>query len=319
MNDDRPDPATLHRRTGDPRPIGVFDSGVGGLTVARALMDLLPDERLVYFGDTARGPYGPRDLDVVRRFTAEIVQWLVAQDTKLVVAACNTATAAALEPSTSGPLGFDVPVVGVIRPAVDTAVRATRNGRVGVIGTVGTVESGAYDRAVAEVATDIKVFSQACPRFVELVERGRTTDPEVLEVAADYLGPMVAAGIDTLILGCTHYPLLTGVLTYVMGPGVVLVSSAEETARRVFVDLVDRKALAHGEPVRAGHRFVASGTPASFAELGARFLGPRLTAVDVEHGEPETAQRPRAGSGQQPPSASSAIMAPDRTAAGGRC
>ncbi|CAN5839378.1 glutamate racemase [soil metagenome] len=280
--DDRSGPATPRLPTGDPRPIGVFDSGVGGLTVARALMDLLPDERIVYFGDTARGPYGPRDLDAVRAFTAEIVGWLAAQDTKLVVAACNTATAAALEPSTSGPLRFDVPVVGVIRPAVDTAVRATRNGRVGVIGTVGTVQSGAYDRAVAEVGEDIKVFSQACPRFVELVEQGRTTDPEVLDVAADYLSPLVAAGVDTLILGCTHYPLLTGVLTYVMGSGVVLVSSAEETARRVFVDLVDRGALAHGEPVRAGHRFVASGPPASFAQLGARFLGPRLTAVDVE-------------------------------------
>jgi glutamate racemase len=282
MTDDRSGLTTPRPPTGDPRPIGVFDSGVGGLTVARALMDLLPDERIVYFGDTARGPYGPRDLDTVREFTAEIVGWLAAQDTKLVVAACNTATAAALEPSTSGPLNFDVPVVGVIRPAVDTAVRATRNGRVGVIGTVGTVQSGAYDRAVAEVGEDIKVFSQACPRFVELVEQGRTTDPEVLDVAADYLGPLVAAGVDTLILGCTHYPLLTGVLTYVMGSGVVLVSSAEETARRVFVDLVDRGALAHGEPVRAGHRFVASGAPASFAQLGARFLGPRLTAVDVE-------------------------------------
>jgi glutamate racemase len=263
--------------TTDPRPIGVFDSGVGGLTVARALMDLLPDERIVYFGDTARGPYGPRDLNEVRTFTAQIVSWLREQDTKLVVAACNTATAAALE---TDPLVFDVPVVGVIEPAVDTAVRTTRNGRIGVIGTAGTIGSGAYERAVATMAPHLKLFSEACPLFVELVEAGRTTDRDVLAEAAERLAPLVAADVDTLILGCTHYPLLTGVLSYVMGPDVVLVSSAEETARRVFVQLVDDGMLAHAAQV--DHRFVASGDPASFAALAARFLGPRLTTVDVE-------------------------------------
>jgi glutamate racemase len=261
----------------DPRPIGVFDSGVGGLTVARALMDLLPDECIVYYGDTARGPYGPRDLGEVRAFTAEIVEHLAGQDTKLVVAACNTATAAAIE---SDPLPFPVPVVGVISPAVGAAVRATRNGRIGVIGTVGTISSGAYERAVAGVAPDVKLFAQACPRFVELVEEGRITDAEVRDVAAGYLGPLVAADVDTLILGCTHYPLLTGVLSYVMGPEVLLVSSAEETARRVFGMLVDRGLLAHaGE---AAHRFVTSGDPMGFAQLATRFLGPRLTDVEVE-------------------------------------
>jgi len=263
--------------TTDPRPLGVFDSGVGGLTVARALMDLLPDERIVYVGDTARGPYGPRDLAEVRRFTAEIVRWLTAQDTKLIVAACNTATAAALE---TDPLTFDLPVVGVIEPAVDTAVRATRNGRIGVIGTEGTIASGAYERAVGGVAPDVKLFSQACPEFVAFVEAGRTTDHEVRHAAAERLAPLVAADVDTLILGCTHYPLLTGVLSYVMGPDVVLVSSAEETARRVFVRLVDEGALAHAKG--AEHRFVATGDPADFAALGARFLGPRLRVVDVE-------------------------------------
>ena len=261
----------------DPRPIGVFDSGVGGLTVARALMDLLPDERVVYFGDTARGPYGPRDLEQVRSYTAEIVGWLAAQDAKLVVAACNTATAAALE---TDPLTFDVPVVGVIQPAVGTAVRATRNGRVGVIGTQGTIGSGAYERAVAATAPDVKLFSEACPQFVSLVEAGRTTDAEVLDAAAERLAPLVAADVDTLILGCTHYPLLTGVLSYVMGPDVVLVSSAEETARRVFTRLVDDGMLAHAAD--AEHRFVASGDPAGFAALATRFLGPRLSTVDVE-------------------------------------
>jgi glutamate racemase len=261
----------------DPRPIGVFDSGVGGLTVARSLMDLLPDERIIYFGDTARGPYGPRDLAQVRGFTRQIVELLAARDTKLVVAACNTATAAALDPA--HPLSFAVPVIGVIAPAVEAAVRATRNQRIGVIGTVGTIHSGAYEHAIAAASPEVKLFAQACPRFVELVETGRTTDPEVLEVAQDYLAPLIAADVDTLILGCTHYPLLTGVLSHVMGREVVLVSSAEATARRVFSRLVDDRLLAHVP--NAGHRFVASGDPAEFARLAARFLGPRLSEVEV--------------------------------------
>jgi glutamate racemase len=270
--------STLQSRA---RPIGVFDSGCGGLTVARALMDLLPDERVIYFGDTARGPYGPRNLADVRMFTHEIVAWLAAHDTKLIVAACNTATAAALE---TDPLDVPVPVVGVIAPAVTAAVRATRNGRLGVIGTVGTISSGAYERAVQSVAPDVKLFSHACPRFVELVEAGRTTDGEVLEVAASYLAPLIAADVDTLILGCTHYPLLTGVLSYVMGPQVVLVSSAEETARRVFALLVRQGLLAH-QAVPA-HRFVSTGDRLEFARLAARFLGPRLAEVDVEQVTP---------------------------------
>ena len=244
-------------------------------------MDLLPDERIVYFGDTARGPYGPRDLAQVRDFTGEIVSWLAGHDTKLVVAACNTATAAALDPA--DPLAFDVPIIGVIQPAVDAAVRATRTGRIGVIGTEGTIASAAYDHAVAAVAPDAKLFSQACPRFVALVEAGRTTDAEVLEVAAEYLGPLVAAEVDTLILGCTHYPLLTGVLSYVMGPDVMLVSSAEETARRVFGQLVRADMLAHAPT--AEHRFVSSGDREVFANLASRFLGPRLSVVDVESEE----------------------------------
>jgi glutamate racemase len=262
------------------RPIGVFDSGVGGLTVARALMDLLPDERIIYFGDTARGPYGPRDLHEVRRFTAELVEFLAGEGTKLVVAACNTATAAALDPEAGDPAAdFPVPVVGVIQPAVDAAVAATRNGRVGVIGTVGTVASGAYDRAVAAAAPDVHLVSQACPRFVQLVEAGRTTDRDVLAIAAAYLEPLRAAGVDTLILGCTHYPLLTGVLSYVMGPEVVLVSSAEETARKVFALLVHQDLMAPGP--RGRHRFVSSGDGSVFADLATRFLGPRLSTVEV--------------------------------------
>ena len=265
----------------DSRPIGVFDSGVGGLTVARALMDLLPDERLVYVGDTARGPYGPRDQSEVRRFTAEILDWLAEQDVKLAVAACNTATAAALD---TDPIPTPLPTVGVIAPAVATAVAATRSGRVGVIGTVGTVRSGAYERAVARAAPDVRLFSRACPRFVGFVESGRTTDPEVIRVAREYLAPLHDAEIDTLILGCTHYPLLTGVLGHVMGPDVVLVSSAEATARSVFSTLVDGGLLADRDVLATGgavNRYVSTGDGSTFARLAARFLGPRITAVEL--------------------------------------
>lgn len=262
----------------DPRPIGVFDSGVGGLTVARALMDLLPDERVIYLGDTARGPYGPREQSEIRTFTAENVDWLAAQDVKFVIAACNTATAAALEVD---PLTFDLPVLGVIEPAVETAIRATRSRRIGVIGTQGTIGSGAYERAAERLGSiDTKVTSVACPRFVTLVEQGRTTDPEVIEVARDYLAPMVAAQVDTLILGCTHYPLLTGVISYVMGPDVVLVSSAETRARAVFAHLLDHDLLAHTQTPQ--HRFASTGDPAEFARLAERFLGPRIRDADVE-------------------------------------
>jgi glutamate racemase len=269
----------------DDRPVGVFDSGLGGLTVARAVMDLLPDEDLVYFGDTARGPYGPRDLEDVRAFTREIMDYLTAAGAKAVVAACNTATAAALE--TAEPMAAEVPVIGVIAPAVEAARRATRTGRIGVIGTIGTIESGAYEHALALAEPDVKLFTRACPRFVELVEAGRTTDAEVFEAARTALAPLRAADIDTLILGCTHYPLLTGVLSYVMGPDVVLISSAEETARRVFASLVDHDLLADGRSdgprsSRAGHRFVVSGDGAEFGRLASRFLGPRRSEITVD-------------------------------------
>lgn len=264
----------------DPRPIGVFDSGVGGLTVARALLDLLPDERLVYFGDTARGPYGPRSLHEVRGFTAELVDWLVGADAKLIVAACNTATAAALEPGAEIDLSSPVPVVGVIRPAVAAAARATRRGRVGVIGTQATIASRSYNHAFAELAPDVEVLTQACPAFVSFVEEGRTTDPEVLARVRQDLAPLVDAEVDTIILGCTHYPLLTGALAYVLGPDVLLISSAEETARRVVARLVDDGLLA--DRPRGAHRFVSSGDPRAFRDLAVRFLGPRLAAVDVE-------------------------------------
>lgn len=275
----------------DRRPIGVFDSGVGGLTVARALLDLLPDEQLIYFGDTARWPYGTKRLDRVRRYVDELVDWLTQAGAKMIVVACNSATAAALEPNNDAPLASPVPVVGVIRPAVATAARATRNGRVGVIGTAATITSRSYERAFAETASDVQVISQACPAFVSFVEEGRTTDPEVVaQVRAD-LAPLDAAGVDTLILGCTHYPLLTGVLSYVLGPDVLLISSAEETARRVVVQLLRDDLLSDR---RTGdHRFVSSGDPDEFRRLALRFLGPRLAAVDVEQPWRQTASSQR--------------------------
>ncbi|HWC11393.1 MAG TPA: glutamate racemase, partial [Acidimicrobiales bacterium] len=221
----------------DDRPIGMFDSGFGGLTVARAVIDLLPDEDLVYFGDTGRYPYGPRHLDQVREFASQITRLLVDDlDVKMVVVACNTASAAALEVLR---FDFDVPVVGVIDPGVRAAVQATRRGRVGVIGTVGTIASGAYQRAVRATRAPVQLTCASCPGFVELVERGETASDQAYVLAERLLAPLRAAAVDTLLLGCTHYPFLARTLGDVMGRDVVLVSSADETAFEVRAILHD--------------------------------------------------------------------------------
>ncbi|TAK69010.1 MAG: glutamate racemase [Actinomycetota bacterium] len=257
-------------------PIGIFDSGVGGLTVARAVLDQLPHEAILYVGDTARGPYGPLPLAQVRAYALEVMDHLVAEGVKLLVLACNSASAAVLRDARER---YDVPVVEVIQPAVRRAVRATRNGRVGVIGTRATITSQAYDDAFA-AAPELVLTSQACPRFVEFVEAGVTSGDELLAVAREYLAPLQAGGVDTVVLGCTHYPLLTGVLAYVMGDGVTLVSSAEETAKDVYRTLVAhdlQRADALPAPV---HRFLATGDPQPFARLGRRFLGPEVVAVE---------------------------------------
>jgi glutamate racemase len=254
-------------------PIGVFDSGVGGLTVARAIADQLPRERLHYVGDTAHGPYGPLPVARVRSRALAVTDELVASGVKLLVAACNTASAACLVDARER---YDVPVVEVLRPAVRRAVATTRNGRIGVIGTRTTIGSRAYEDAFA-AAPDVAVTSVACPRFVDFVERGMTSGRQVLGLAQSYLEPLQRAGVDTLVLGCTHYPLLTGVLQIVMGDGVSLVSSAEETAKDVLRVLTDRDLLCEGGDERAPeHRFAATGDPASFARLARRFLGPTL-------------------------------------------
>lgn len=268
----------------DLRPIGVFDSGVGGLTVVRALIDLMPGEPILYYGDTARGPYGAREAGEVRAFTAQIAGYLVAEDVKMIVAACNSASSAGLEHLRAARPAL--PLLEVVEPAVRAAVRATRNRRIGVIGTALTIASGAYERAVEATRENVKLAGAACPRFVEFVERGETSGPEILEVAQRSLEPLLDAGVDTLILGCTHYPLLTGVIRFVMGGEVVLISSAEETARDAFAELTRRDLFRpRGEP--PAHRFVSSGDPVAFHALGTRFLGPEIAKVEERAlGEP---------------------------------
>src|SRR3954468_17190551 len=255
--------------------IGIFDSGVGGLTVARAVLDQLPHEAIRYIGDTAHGPYGPLPIAEVRRHSLAVMDELVGSGVKMLVVACNSASAASLRDARER---YDVPVVEVILPAVRRAIAATRTGRVGVIGTEATVTSGAYDDAFA-AAPGVTVTSAACPSFVDFVERGVTTGRQLLGLAQSYLDPLLAAGVDTVVLGCTHYPLLTGVLSLVMGDAVTLVSSAEETAKDVYrvltrADLLRDPALPPPE-----HQFFATGDPEPFARLGRRFLGPEVGSV----------------------------------------
>jgi glutamate racemase len=257
--------------------IGIFDSGVGGLTVARAVLDQLPHEPVRYVGDTARGPYGPRPLAEVRSFSLEIMDGLVDEGVKALVIACNSASAATLRDARER---YDVPVIEVVHPAVRRAVSATRRGHVGVIGTAATITSGAYEDAFA-AAPHIDLTTIACPRFVEFVEAGVTSGDDLLAVAAEYLEPMRAAGVDTLVLGCTHYPLLTGVISYVMGEDVTLVSSAEETAKDVYRTLVAHDLLRHADLGEPEHRFMVTGDPADFQRLGRRFLGPEIGRVEV--------------------------------------
>jgi len=260
------------------QPIGIFDSGVGGLTVARAVIDQLPNESILYLGDTARTPYGPRPLAEVRSFSLELLDRLVARGVKALVIACNTASAAMLRDARER---YDVPVVEVIQPAVRRAVSATRNGKIGVIGTTTTIDSRAYLDAFA-AAPQLEITSIPCPLFVEFVERGETSGAEITKVARQYLQPLLDAKVDTLVLGCTHYPLLTGVISYVMGNEVTLVSSAEETAKDLYRELVEANLLrgAQVDPkLRPKHEFVATGDASSFAKLARRFLGPEVGEV----------------------------------------
>ncbi len=260
-------------------PIGIFDSGVGGLTVARAVIDQLPNESIIYVGDTANTPYGPKSIQEVRELALSVMDRLVDEGVKLLVIACNSASAAVLRDARERyTVGRGIPVVEVIQPAVRRAVAATRNHKIGVIGTSATITSKAYDDAFA-AAVDLHITSAACPRFVEFVEQGITSGPDLLAVAEEYLGPIRDAGVDTLVLGCTHYPLLTGAISYVMGEDVTLVSSAEETAKDVYRTLVAHN-LQRANKSAPTLTFKATGDAESFEKLARRFLGPEVTKVE---------------------------------------
>ncbi|MEP6624407.1 MAG: glutamate racemase [Acidimicrobiia bacterium] len=259
---------------GPERPIGVFDSGLGGLTVLRALIDLLPATPTIYFGDTGRFPYGPKPSDEVLKYSLEIADLLVDQGVALIVVACNSATSVALEA-----LGarYEIPVIGVVDPGVRAAAAVTSSGRVGVIGTVGTIASGAYQRAAAGLG--VELTCAACPGFVEFVESGDVDSDQVHVLAERLLEPVRRAGVDTLVLGCTHYPLLARTIADVMGPDVVLVSSADETA------FAARRMLGAGRPDSGpgtvARRFITSGDPDRFCVLGSRFLGPEVVTAEA--------------------------------------
>ena len=256
-------------------PIGIFDSGVGGLTVARSIIDQLPDENIVYVGDTAHGPYGPLSIPEVRAHALAVGDDLVSRGVKALVIACNTASAACLRDARER---YDVPVVEVILPAVRRAVAATRSGRIGVIGTEATISSGAYQDAFA-AARDMEITAVACPRFVDFVERGVTSGRQILGLAEGYLEPLQRAHVDTLVLGCTHYPLLSGVIQIAAGDDVTLVSSAEETAKDLLRVLTESDLLRPHDAGPPSRAFEATGDPEAFTALAARFLGPVISGV----------------------------------------
>ena len=268
------------------KPIGIFDSGFGGLTVARAVIDLLPAEDVVYFGDTARYPYGPKPLDEVREFSFQIVEYLINEhDVKLLVVACNTAAAAALDELSSE---ISVPIIGVITPGTQAAIDVSRTGRIGVIGTVGTIKSEAYTRAFSTLSDEeIQPLTLACPGFVEFVEKGESSGEQLQVLAERLLAPIVSANVDTLLLGCTHYPYLARVIGQVVGSDVVLVSSADETAFEVSRHLTEMDLLVEGE--KEGKRvFISSGDVSWFAEVGERLFGPELASAKAHEWNPST-------------------------------
>jgi glutamate racemase len=262
-------------------PIGIFDSGLGGLTVARAILDQLPNEQVRYLGDNANTPYGPKPLGAIRAMALDVMDRLVSDGVKMLVIACNTASSVALRDARERyTLRHGIPVVEVILPAARAAVRTSRTGRIGVIGTRATIESLAYDDAF-HVTPGLELTTQACPEFVRLVEEGQTSGEDVLKYAREYLDPVKEAGVDTLVLGCTHYPLLTGPISYVMGEDVTLVSSADETAKDVYRKLVEHdleRSPDAGPPV---HAFLTTGSPDAVRPLAHRFLGPEVSRMEA--------------------------------------
>ncbi|MGE5592909.1 MAG: glutamate racemase [Betaproteobacteria bacterium] len=258
----------------DGRPIGVFDSGVGGLTVVREVWRRLGNERVLYFGDTARVPYGGRPAFEIEAFARQIVSCLKERGAKLVVVACNTTSALALEKVERE---FDLPLVGVLRPGARAAAKATRSGKIGVIATEGTARSGAYERAIRALLPHAEIVSQGCPLLVPIVEAGRADSPEAMNALREYLAPLVERGIDTLVLGCTHYPFLVDGIRRIVGPRVAIVDPAGETVETVSALLDD---LGLASPLRTGpDEFTVSGDPAGFARVAEKLLGSRIPPV----------------------------------------
>jgi glutamate racemase len=257
------------------RPIGVFDSGIGGLTVVRALTHHLPHENIVYFGDTARVPYGPKSSQVVREYAAQDTDVLLEHDVKMIVIACNTVSAVALDVVQKR---AKVPVVGVIQPGAEAAVRATTRKRVGIIGTIGTINSNAYVNALRQIDPGIQAFSRACPLFVPLAEEGWTDHKASELIAKEYLFPLTLEKIDTLILGCTHYPLLATIIGKVLHQTVTLIDSGEATAI-IVKRLLDEKNMRNASKLKPNLQFNVSDVPHKFTEVGERFLGQKLGRV----------------------------------------
>jgi len=260
----------------DNRPIGVFDSGVGGLTVVKEMIEMIPNESIIYFGDTARFPYGTKTAAQLQSFVVEIIDFLKEEDVKFIVIACNSASAAALK--TAQEL-FSIPIIGVIEPSAQGAVQSTRNRRVGIIGTEATIKSKAYEKAIHSFDAGIMIYSQICPRFADFVEEGKVDTLEVKEVAGVYLDSLISAEVDTLVLGCTHYPLLSNLVGDVMGSSVDLISSAVETAKEAKNILTRKDKLRHINK-NPTHRFISTGDGEKFLNLGSRFLGREIEIVD---------------------------------------
>jgi len=258
-------------------PIGVFDSGMGGLTVVREMIGQLPNESIIYFGDTARVPYGPKSPDTVLRYSREITSFLKGEGVKALVVACNTATAHALPALREE---FDIPVLGVIEPGARAAVSVTKNKRVGVIGTAGTIKSRAYEKEIAKLLPDVELTARACALFVPLVEEGWVDSEPARAIARNYLAPLVSAQVDTLVLGCTHYPLMKSVIGNVVGRDVRLIDSAHETARETG-EVLRANGLENNALNGARYRFIASDAPDTFLSLGQLFLGSPIDRVET--------------------------------------
>ncbi|HDS01601.1 MAG TPA: glutamate racemase [candidate division Zixibacteria bacterium] len=257
------------------QPIGIFDSGLGGLTVVKEILKILPNEDIIYFGDTGRTPYGPRSKDIIIEFSRQDTNFLLEQNVKIIVVACNTASAQALDEIRKD---YDIEMIGVIEPGAISAVRATKNGKVGIIGTAGTISSDSYARTINRLDSSIKVFSMACPLFVPLVEEGYLDKEATRLIAEDYLSIFTSNGIDTLVLGCTHYPLLKGIIHEILGRDIVLIDSAEETAQIVYKKLIEMNLLRE-KTASVLHKFYVSDFPERFHQVARHFMGDRIQNV----------------------------------------